>query len=379
MKKLLYRKLLLDYINFFLIALISSSLIIWVFQAVNFLDIMVEDGREYSVYINYSLLNFPKIISRLLPFVLFFSIYYVLSKYELNNELIIFWNFGEDKIKFINFILYISIFLLLIQICFTSFIVPKSQDQARSFLRNSNVNFLGSFVKPKRFNDTIEGVTIYSENKDSEGYLYNLYIKKDIKKGFEITYAKKGVFKQTSGVPVLVLYNGETIRNKDNKITNFNFSKSDFLLKNLKTNTTTQQKNQEMKTIDILSCLAILYKFKIDLLSKDLNQIINCAVGNEVNMLKEIYKRLIVPLYIPILMLVPYIMILSSKEKMNFARLKLTTFLIGIFVIIMSEGIIRFISKELTDNIIIFVFPFILLFSLYFMFFYNLNYKINNK
>ena len=379
MKKLLYRKLLLDYLNFFLIALISSSLIIWVFQAVNFLDIMVEDGREYSVYINYSLLNFPKIISRLLPFVLFFSIYYVLSKYELNNELIIFWNFGENKIKFINFILYISIFLLLIQICFTSFIVPKSQDQARSFLRNSNVNFLGSFVKPKRFNDTIDGVTIYSENKDSEGYLYNLYIKKDIKKGFEITYAKKGVFKQTSGVPVLVLYNGETIRNKDNKITNFNFSKSDFLLKNLKTNTTTQQKNQEMKTIDILSCLAILYKFKIDLLSKDLNQIINCAVGNEVNMLKEIYKRLIVPLYIPILMLVPYIMILSSKEKMNFARLKLTTFLIGIFVIIMSEGIIRFISKELTDNIIIFVFPFILLFSLYFMFFYNLNYKINNK
>ena len=379
MKKLLYRKLLLDYLNFFLIALISSSLIIWVFQAVNFLDIMVEDGREYSVYINYSLLNFPKIISRLLPFVLFFSIYYVLSKYELNNELIIFWNFGENKIKFINFILYISIFLLLIQICFTSFIVPKSQDQARSFLRNSNVNFLGSFVKPKRFNDTIDGVTIYSENKDSEGYLYNLYIKKDIKKGFEITYAKKGIFKQTSGVPVLVLYNGETIRNKDNKITNFNFSKSDFLLKNLKTNTTTQQKNQEMKTTDILSCLTILYKFKIESLSKDLNQIINCAAGNEVNMLKEIYKRLIVPLYIPILMLVPYIMILSSKEKMNFARLKLTTFLIGIFVIIMSEGIIRFISKELTDNIIIFVFPFILLFSLYFMFFYNLNYKINNK
>lgn len=379
MKKLLYRKLLKDYVYFFLIALISSSLIIWVFQAVNFLDIMVEDGREYTVYVNYSILNFPKIISRLLPFVLFFSIYYVLGKYEINNELIIFWNFGEDKIKFVNFILYISFFLFFIQICFTSFIVPKSQDQARSFLRNSNVNFLGSFVKPKRFNDTIEGVTIYSENKDSEGYLYNLYIKKDIKNGFEITYAKKGIFKQTSGVPILVLYNGETIRNKDSKITNFNFSKSDFLFKNLKTNTTTQQKNQEMKTKDILSCLVILYKFKIELLSKDLNQIINCAPGNEINMLKEIYKRLIVPLYIPILMLVPYIMILSSKEKINYSRLKLITFLMGILTIILSEGIVRFISKELADNIIIFIFPLILLFFLYLMFIYKLNFKIKNK
>ena len=222
-------------------------------------------------------------------------------------------------------------------------------------------------------------MTIYSENKDSEGYLYNLYIKKDIKKGFEITYAKKGIFKQTLGVPILVLYNGETIRNKDNKITNFNFSKSDFLFKNLKTNTTTQQKNQEMKTKDILSCLVSLYKFKIELLSKDLNQIINCASGNEINMLKEIYKRIIVPMYIPILMLVPYIMILSSKEKINYARLKLITFLIGVLIIILSEGIIRFISKELADNIIIFIFPFILLLFLYLMFFYKLNFKIKNK
>ena len=134
-----------------------------------------------------------------------------------------------------------------------------------------------------------------------------------------------------------------------------------------------------MKTKDILSCLVSLYKFKIEFLSKDLNQIINCATGNEINMLKEIYKRLIVPLYIPILMLVPYIMILSSKEKIHYARLKLITFLTGVIIIIFSEGIIRFISKELTDNIIIFVFPFILLFFLYLMIFYKLNFKIKNK
>ena len=81
--------------------------------------------------------------------------------------------------KFINFVLFISIFLFLIQICFTSLIVPSSQDKARSFLRNSEINFLENFVKPKRFNDTIDGVTIYAENKDINGNLYNLYIKRD--------------------------------------------------------------------------------------------------------------------------------------------------------------------------------------------------------
>ena len=73
MKKLIFKKLLIDYINFFMLALISASIIIWIFQAVNYLDIMIEDGRDYLVYIKYSLLSFPKIISKLFPFVLFLA------------------------------------------------------------------------------------------------------------------------------------------------------------------------------------------------------------------------------------------------------------------------------------------------------------------
>jgi lipopolysaccharide export system permease protein len=116
MKKILFRKLLIDYLSFFFITLFSVSIIIWVFQAVNYLDIMIEDGRDYLVYIKYSLLNFPKTFSRLFPFVLFFSLFYVTIKYENNNELIIFWNFGINKIEIINFIFKVSLFLLIIQI-----------------------------------------------------------------------------------------------------------------------------------------------------------------------------------------------------------------------------------------------------------------------
>ena len=375
MKKLIYRKLLKDYISFFLIALISSSLIIWVFQAVNFLDIMIEDGREYTVYINYSLLNFPKIISRLFPFVLFFSIFYILSKYELNNELMIFWNFGEQKIKFVNFIIFISVFLFIVQVLFTSIIVPTSQDKARSFLRESQVNFLGNFVKPKRFNDTIDGVTIYAESKDINGYLYNLYIKKEFNNEFEITYANKGKFEESKGVPILILYNGETLINKNNKITNFKFSKSDFLLKNLKANTITQQKNQEMKTSEIIECIISIYNLKLNIITRKIEEITNCESDNRLNLLKEIYKRLVIPFYIPILLFIPYFLILSSKEKKNYSKLKIITFITGVITIILSQGIIRFLSVEFFDNLFIFFAPIVLLLFLYFFFLLKLNFK----
>ena len=125
-------------------------MIVWVFQAVNYLDIMIEDGRDYAVYINYTLLNFPKIISKILPFALFFSFSYVITKYELNNEMIIFWNFGISKIQIINFFIKISVLLTLLQILFTSLLVPTSQELSRSLMKDTNIDFFESFIKPKK-------------------------------------------------------------------------------------------------------------------------------------------------------------------------------------------------------------------------------------
>jgi lipopolysaccharide export system permease protein len=363
---------------FFLMALLSTSVIIWVFQAVNFLDIMIEDGRDYIVYIKYSLLNFPKILSKLFPFVLFFSLFYVTLKYENNNELIIFWNFGVNKIQVINFIFKISFILMLVQIILTSFIVPKSQDLARNFIRNSTVNFFGNFIKPQRFNDTIKGVTIFSERKDELGNLYNLYLKKEIGDNqFQITYAKKGVFKEFDNTPVLVLYNGENINGKNNEITNFSFAKSDFALNNFQTNTTTYKKTQELSTSDLFICIYKIYESKkIDII---ISSIENCSYKNINNLFKEIYKRMIIPLYIPLLMLLPLILIISSKESLNYQKLKFVTFFLGIFFIIFSETTIRFISELLINNLSIILVPIIAFIILYLVFSNKFNIKEISK
>ena len=63
MKKILFNKLLTDCLIFFFIALFFTSIIIWIFQAVNYLDIMIEDGRDHLVYLKFTILIFPKIVN----------------------------------------------------------------------------------------------------------------------------------------------------------------------------------------------------------------------------------------------------------------------------------------------------------------------------
>ena len=378
MKKILFRKLLSDYMRFLLLALVSTSVVIWVFQAVNYLDIMIEDGRDYLVYLNFTLLSFPKILSKIFPFVLFFTLFYVTIKYELNNELMIFWNFGVHKIHLVNFIFKFSIIMLLAQILFTSFIVPKSQDLARSFLRSSTVNFYGNFIKSQKFNDTIKGVTIYSEKKDKKGNLYNLYLKKEINKDeFQITYAKKGEFKEIGNNPILVLFEGATITSKDNNVTNISFSKSDFSLSNLESNTTTYKKTQELSSLKLVECTKNYFKLDKENFETNSKNIENCSTENISNIFKELYKRFVIPFYIPFLSLIPFILILTSKESLNFNKVRIFTFLIGLLAIIFSETTIRLVSNKIFQNISLVVIPLLFILLIYFFLFYKfkLNYK----
>ena len=372
MKKILFRKLLADCLVFFLIALFSSGIIIWVFQAVNFLDIIVEDGRNYLVYLNFSLLNFPKVISKLVPFILFFSFLYVIGKYELNNELMIFWNFGVNKIKLINFFIKFSICIMLFQIFLTAVVVPKSQDLARSFLRSSSINYLENFIKPKIFNDAVKGLTIYSNSKDEFGNLKEIYLKKGSGENFQITFAKKGRFKQIGKNQFLELNFGETISVINNKITNFKFKKTDFNLSNFENNTTTYKKTQEVATLDLIKCYHNLLDFNFLKIDKSF-EVENCRIDNLDNIIKELYKRIIIPLYIPVLILISLLLILKSKENINYPRYRIFIFLIGFITIIISEMTIRLINEDFFKNLKFFMIPIILVMSLYFNYLIQFN------
>tara|TARA_Y100000816_G_scaffold261890_1_gene219217 strand:- start:476 stop:1612 length:1137 start_codon:yes stop_codon:yes gene_type:complete len=372
MKKILFRKLLFDCLFFFLITLFSIGIIIWVFQAVNFLDIIVEDGRNYLVYLNFSLLNFPKILSKLVPFVLFFSFIFVVGKYELKNELIIFWNFGINKIDLINFFIKFSFLIMLLQIFLTAIIVPKTQDLARSFLRASSINYLENFIKPKIFNDAVKNLTIYSNSKDEFGNLKEIYLKKGSGDDFQITFAKEGRFKQIGKNQFLELNFGETISVIDDKITNFKFKKTDFNLSNFEDNTTTYKKTQEVTTTDLIKCYHNL--MDLNFLNIDKNfEVENCRSENIDNIIKELYKRVIIPLYIPVLILISLLLILKSKENINYPRYRIFIFLIGFSTIILSEMTIRLINEDLVKNLKIFIIPIILVIILY------LNYFIKFK
>ena len=369
MKKIVYRKLAKDCTKFFVLTAFTISTIIWVLQAVNYLDFVIEDGHGFFVYFNYTMLNFPKIFSRIYPFAIFLTFSYILLKYEEQNELVIFWNFGIKKIHFINFFIKFSFLFVLVSLMLNAIIAPLAQDKARSFIRSSDLDFFESMLKPKKFVDVVGNLTIYFEEKDENGKLKNIFLNdKTDKNDSQTTIARTGVFEKRGNKKILVLYEGKTIDNVNGKTSEFEFSKTDFNISNFSSNTITQQKTQETSTLKLIQCSLILNNLKKDIDDKIINGIENCTALNLKNIYEEIYSRLVKPLFVTFIIAISLLFILKSKSDHTFKKNKIKIYSFGILFIIFLESSSKFISTNMIQNLFIAILPLFLICSIYLYF-----------
>ena len=369
MKKLIFKKFAKDVFQFFLLVSISISLIVWVIQAVNYLDIITEDGHGFKVYFLYTLLSLPKIFSKILPFIYFISLFYIILKYENENELIIFWTIGIKKIEFVNVLLKFSIFYLILQLLFTTYIVPTTLDKARSYIRGSNVDLFSSIIQEKKFIDVVKDLTIFVEEKNINGDLKNIFLKEKIGENeYQTIIAKEGKIKKYDIKTTLLLFDGKIINNNNKKINSFEFSKTEINLSKFTTKTTTHPKIQEIGTYDVLACIVRLKNFNntyisnVFITNKKLN---NCIPENLKDTFQEIFKRLVSPLYLLTLSLIACLIIIKSKDDYEYFKHKFGLFILGVITIIISEISIKYSSANTIQNIHIFSLPVLFLVTIY--------------
>ena len=368
MKKIIFKNFLKETLEFFVLSSCAVTIIVWVIQAVNYLEFVTEDGHSFKIYFLYTIYSLPKIFNKLLPFMFFFSIFFTLIKYEEQNQTLIFWTNGISKITFINVIILFSIFFVVLNFFFSLYVVPMSQDKARSFIRDSNIDYLPLLVKPKKFIDTVERLTIYTEKK-YQNTLENIIIKDSFSKTkSKIIYAKKGYFSENGNDNFLILKSGKILNINEGKTNSFDFNETQVNLSNYTSKTTKTPKIQEINTKSLFNCL-----FK-DVIKKNITKENNfkfvckkdVQLMNKIS--QELLSRIFKPLYIPLLALISGFLLIKSKNSQGFSKYKFKIFTSAVIIISLSEISTKFYSANIFESFFIIMIPFILFFVCYFFF-----------
>ena len=289
----------------------------------------------------------------------FISLFYIILRYEEKNQLLIFWSNGINKKNFLNIVIKFSLIFFIIQIFLTTIVVPESQNNARSYIRNSNIDFFPSLIKPRKFIDTVEDLTIFINTKDDDGTFHNIILKDNLnEKSAQIIIAKNGRIIQNKKEKFLSLNKCKIINiNDKGRTTIFNFSDTKFDLSKFSTKTTTFPKVQEQSTIKLFNCAQSLLNKDIKFLySKNMH----CEESYLKNIKQELLKRICMPLYLPLLALIACFLILKSKDAQEYTNFKFKLFLIGIILLIISEVSIRYAGLNNKSNLIFILMPVIL-------------------
>ena len=367
----IYQNFLLEILKNFFSILFVFSLIALTVRAVNFLDLIVDNGYPVSIYFFYSILNLFGLSPKFIPLSFLIALLMFLLKHKDDGEFIILWSSGVSKLKIIHLLMFSSLIVLFFYLIFSIYLSPLALNKSRQLLSNDKFNSLLPTVKSQQFSDSFKGLTFIVEKKvdkeiqnvflhDTGNNLQNLSSNTSNILSTTVI-AKRGIVEKRK----LLLVNGKIISNKKDSQENelISFDQLNIDLENLVTNTIKTPKIQETSTKKIIKCS----------ISKTSDSKF-CNNESKKEILPNLIRRVILPFYIPVVSLIcSFILLRNDKFYLN----KFFIFLYSFVVLIFTELSLRYTGISNLMKLIYICIPFILIIILYSVLKYNFSKRIN--
>ena len=375
-KNKIYKYFTIEILKSFATILFAFTIIAWTVRSVNFLDLIVENGHSIKTYLSFSILNISNIITKFIPLSFLLALTLSIIKFERQNEFIILWTIGLNKMKVVNLFFLVSILILIIQLAFAVFITPNTLNKSRDLIRSSNFDSMNSVTKSNDFSDSFKSITFYVESKNEDNEMKNIFIR-DETDTFKNLISQKDDSSNTTILAKsgfidkkkLFLFDG-IIQSQDSagQIDNIIFKKTELAIDGLTPRVISVPKMQETSTSILLKCISNN--------NKDNNILFNCPKdGNIKNVVETLSRRIGMPIYIPVISLIcSFLLITNRKRKLGFFS-NYIYFILGFLVLILAEIMVRFSGFSFANTIIYFLFPLLLIPVIYLLLVKKLSYE----
>ncbi|MDE3016988.1 MAG: LPS export ABC transporter permease LptF [Pseudomonadota bacterium] len=187
----------------------SLTSIVWLTQALRFIDFIVNQGVSISVFLRLTLLLIPSLLLMILPPALFCSVLFVYNKLKIESELVVMQAAGLSKWRLAWPALQVAIGVTLIAYSVALYLLPVSYGRFRdmqNFLRNNYVSIL---LQDGVFSNPVDGLTIFIRERDKDGTLHGILVHDNRNPQAPVTMmAEEGHLVETPQGPRFLLKNG---------------------------------------------------------------------------------------------------------------------------------------------------------------------------
>jgi len=209
-------------------------------------------------------------------------------------------------------------------------------------------------MKEKRFNDSVEDLTVFVEKKIQNGKYKNIFIRDEgkILPGDETQsstiFARYGSLSENE--KSLTLFDGNIQKlNSSGDINIVKFEKTVLSFSALTTKSVREPKIQETSTFKIFSCMKNINKINTHNCGKSKKSLMDNKI--------EFNKRFGMPVYIPLISLICSFLLTSRKDKKIYSYNKFIYFSICFVVLLLSEILVRYSGISWNHSLIYYSIP----------------------
>ncbi|MEM8772367.1 MAG: LptF/LptG family permease [Pseudomonadota bacterium] len=197
--------------------LTAVTMIVWMTQSLQRVEIIVEHGASIALFGFLSILIIPSLLAVIIPFALFGACVYALYRLHSDSEIAVIFAAGVSRWRLAAPILALTFVGALATLYVNVDLMPRSYRVLKQEVADIRADVASSVLRSGEFTTLIDGFTIYIDEARPGGQFVGLFVNdyRD-REDPKVYMAERAVLTETPAGPILFLRNGNIQRSSEN-------------------------------------------------------------------------------------------------------------------------------------------------------------------
>ncbi|MEP1353225.1 MAG: LPS export ABC transporter permease LptF [Tateyamaria sp.] len=190
--------------GFFALVLVA---VFWINRAVRLFDRLIGDGQTALVFLEFSALGLPVLITRVLPIATFAASVYVTNRLSNESELTVMMSTGASPWRLARPVAVFGVISALMMSLLSHALVPIASQQLAEREVEISKNITSRLLTEGEFLSPANGVTFYTRSVDQDGVLRDVFLsdRRNPKQRMIYTASEAYLVRNTSGTSLIML------------------------------------------------------------------------------------------------------------------------------------------------------------------------------
>lgn len=193
----------------FLFFVLVFTGVIWLTQSLRVIDTVVNNGQSAKVFLEFTALLLPMVLSIVLPVALFAAVLYAINRLFTDSEIVVMLAAGLSGMSLLRAVTAFSLIVMAMVYAVTLYLMPTAQREMRDRLTEIRGDLAVAFVREGEFLTPMKGVSVYLRETGGSGEMFNVIVHDERDPEQMITYtAERALLVRDAGQTRLVMFNG---------------------------------------------------------------------------------------------------------------------------------------------------------------------------